>query len=203
MTVRGSRSRHTPHFGCSHFGKQARTVELDGGEAYFEVAHASGMPFIVRSGLVTTQVLGTTFLIRRDAGTSHVRVAVTNGKVRVTTPARAGSGVTLTTGQGSDVTDTTTYVSTSDDLAPGTEWAPGRIMFRDTPLATVLETVSRWYGYQFRYRDQTLGARSVTMIVSTRSSAEALATIEQVLAVKVAVVGDTITLVPTARTIDP
>lgn len=178
---------------------RSRALILDRGEAYFEVAHALAFPFIVQSGGVTAQVLGTAFLVRQAAGDAHVRVAVADGKVRVTNAARVGTraaGVTLTTGEVVDVTDSTTQVGTADDLTPGTEWAPGHIIFRDTPLATVLRTVSQWYGYHFRYADSTLPTRNVTMVVSTRSSAETLAEIEQVLLVNLAVVGDTVTLVP-------
>jgi ferric-dicitrate binding protein FerR (iron transport regulator) len=178
------------------FGKQARVVALENGEAYFEVAHSSKVPFMVRSGAVTAQVLGTAFLIRHEVRDAHVRVAVADGKVRVTTPARAGTGVLLTAGEIGDITDSTEHVSRTDDLAPGTEWMPGYLMFRDTPLPVVLRTVSRWYGYQFRYADKALGEQSVTMTISIRSSAEALAAIERVLAVNLTVVGDTVTLVP-------
>jgi ferric-dicitrate binding protein FerR (iron transport regulator) len=178
------------------FGASARTVILERGEVYFEVMHASGAPFVVRTGLATTQVLGTEFFMRYDPHDSRVRVAVADGKVRVANPMRGRSGVLLTTGQIVDVKDSTVHVSTTDDLAPGMEVGPGRIVFRDTPLATVLQTISRWYGYQFRYSDQTLGAQSVTITVSTRSSFEALAAIERVLAVNLKVVGDTVTLVP-------
>lgn len=182
-----------------HFGAQSRTVMLEAGEAYFEVTHASGMPFIVRSGEATATVLGTAFLLRHPAGDPHVYVAVTDGKVHVTPTTRTGSGVTgvtLTRGQAGNLIDSTTHVSTVDDLAPGTEWAPGYIIFRDTPVATVLQTVSQWYGYHFRYADPTVGAQSVTLTVSTRSSAEALAAIERVLEVNLTVAGDTVTLVP-------
>jgi transmembrane sensor len=179
-----------------HFGTQSRTVVLDGGEAYFEVAHTSGVPFVVRSGTATAQVLGTAFLVRYAARDSHVRVAVTDGKIRLMTSARVNPSVTLSAGQVGDATDSTTQMSTANDLAPGTEWAPGGIMFRHTPLAKVLQTVSWWYGYQFRYADQALAEQRVTIMVSTRSSAQALAAIEQVLAVNLAVVGDTITLMP-------
>jgi transmembrane sensor len=177
-------------------GSQERVVRLERGEAYFEVTHVPERPFIVQSGAATAQVLGTAFLMRRDASDQHVRVAVTDGKVRVMVRARVDTGVTLTSGQIGDVTDSTAHVSTTDDLAPGTEWAPGRVIFRHTPLSAVLQAVGQWYGYQFRCADQTLGARDVTMGVSTRSSAEALAEIEQVLAVNLTVVGDTVTLVP-------
>lgn len=178
------------------FGTQERTVALENGEAYFEVAQASGAPFIVQSGTATAQVLGTAFLVRHNANDQHVHVAVTDGKVRVTTPARPDKSVTLTVGQVGDVTDSVTHVSAVDDVTPGTERAPGRIIFRYTPLATVLQTVSQWYGFHFRYTDQTLGARTVTIMISTQSSADALAAIEQVLAVNLTVVGDTVTLAP-------
>ena len=190
MTLAPRTTVHIPQSGT-----RSRTVELESGEAYFEVAHASEAPFIVRSGIATTKVLGTAFLVRHDAGDPHVRVAVTDGKVRVMTAARP-EGVTLTPGQAGDISDSTTQISTTDDLAPGVEWVSGRIMFRDTPLALVLQTVSQWYGYHFRYADQTLGKQSVTTMISTRSSAEALATIEHLLEVNLTVVGDTITLVP-------
>lgn len=178
------------------FGTRARTVVLRNGEAYFEVARASGVPFIVQSGAATVRVLGTSFLVRHRTNDQHVRVAITDGKVRVTTPARTDQGVTLTAGQIGDVTDSVTHVSAVDKLTPGMERAPGQIIFRYTPLATVLQTVSQWYGIHFRYADQTLGARTVTIMISTQSSAQALATIEHVLAVNLTVVGDTVTLVP-------
>jgi transmembrane sensor len=179
-----------------HFGPTSRVVVLDSGEAYFEVAKVVGAPFVVHSGAARAQVLGTSFLVRHDVGDSHVHVSVADGKVRVTTSSRGDASITLSAGQMGDVTDSTTQVSNSDDLTPGTEWAPGRIMFRHVPAATVLKTVSLWYGYHFCYADQDFGKQNVTMIVSTRSSAEALAAIEQVFAVNLTVVGDTITLVP-------
>jgi len=177
-------------------GTHTRVVILERGEAYFEVTHSAERPFLVRSGVMTAQVLGTAFLVRHDAGNGHMRVAVTDGKVHVTTSASTGPGVLLTAREAADITDSTTQISKTDDVSPGVEWTPGYVMFHDTPVSVVLRTVSQWYGYQFRYAEKTLGAQSVTMTISVQSSAEALAAIEQVLAVNLAVVGDTVTLVP-------
>jgi transmembrane sensor len=185
-----------------HFGAQSRAIVLETGEAYFEVAHASGTPFTVRSGMATTQVLGTAFLVRYKAGESHAHVSVIDGKVRIVaraaTSAHANGGLTLTAGQAGSVSDSSIQMSAADDLAPSTEWQSGHVVFHHTSVATVLQALSRWYGYHFRYVDQAFGAQSVTMRVSTRSSAQALATIEQLLAVNLTVVGDTVTLVPQA-----
>jgi transmembrane sensor len=60
---------------------RAREVWLDKGEAYFEVAHLEGRPFVVHAGDRQITVLGTKFSVRRDA--SKVTVSVLEGRVRV------------------------------------------------------------------------------------------------------------------------
>jgi transmembrane sensor len=178
------------------FTARSRTVTLDRGEASFVVPRAPGTPFLVHSGAVTTRVLGTEFLVRHNAGKRHVQVSVADGKVVVTHLARHDTGVVLTAGHMSDITDSTTQITAVDDIAPGAQWVPGRLLLRDTPVATMLEVVSRWYGYQFRYADQALAKKIVTVAISTRSPAEALATIQQLLVVQFTIVGDTVTLSP-------
>lgn len=61
--------------------KQRREIWLDQGEAYFEVAHVEGRPFVVHAGNRTVTVLGTKFAVRRDAG--KVTVSVLEGRVRI------------------------------------------------------------------------------------------------------------------------
>jgi ferric-dicitrate binding protein FerR (iron transport regulator) len=145
---------------------------------------------------VTTRVLGTEFLVRHDARRQRVQIAVADGKVAVTRDMSPDSEMVLTAGDMSVVTDSTTQITAVDDIAPGAQWAPGRLILRDTPVATILAIVSRWYGYQFRYTDQALAERVVTVAISTRSPAEALTTIERLLAVKFTIAGDTVTLSP-------
>jgi ferric-dicitrate binding protein FerR (iron transport regulator) len=178
-----------------NFGRQLRTIEVDG-EAYLNVAHVSGAPFVVRSGHVRIQVLGTTFLVRHRSGDARVGVAVLDGRVRMTDARRADSGAMLTAGDVGEATDSVIQVNAVRDVETRAEWTRNQVRFRDTPLSVILATVGRWYGYQFRYADSTLPSRIVTLGVSTQSSAEALAEIERVLKVNVAVVGDTITLIP-------
>lgn len=61
--------------------KTQRTVWLDRGEAYFEVAHDASRPFVVYAGERKVTVLGTKFSVRRDH--DRVIVAVADGRVRV------------------------------------------------------------------------------------------------------------------------
>jgi ferric-dicitrate binding protein FerR (iron transport regulator) len=181
-------------------GGVTRTVVLEGetGEAYFEVTPSSSGAFQVRSGMFTTRVLGTTFMVRHPVGSPRIRVAVAEGKVSVTTLSQRHPSVTLTAGTIGEVDDSTVQINTVSELAPRTEWVRGRLVFRDMSVATVLQTLSHWYGYQFRCPDSTLALQTVTIGVNMRSSSAALATLEDVLRVNLTVVGDTVTLTPQA-----
>jgi transmembrane sensor len=179
-----------------HLNQRSRIVRLERGAAHFTVVHASGAPFLVQSDIASARVLGTEFLVSRDPARAQVHVAVERGKVLVSLARMSDTGVTLTAGQVSDVTDSSNHVSAIGDVAPSAEWTPGHLWFRHTAVATILQTLSRWYGYQFRYSDSTLAQRNVTIGLSTQSGTTALSTIAQVLAVNVAVVGDTVTLTP-------
>lgn len=64
------------------FSDEKREVILKG-EAYFDVAHDIRKPFIVKTGLVHTTALGTSFNINYRSATNDVRVSLTSGKVAV------------------------------------------------------------------------------------------------------------------------
>jgi ferric-dicitrate binding protein FerR (iron transport regulator) len=134
--------------------------------------------------------------VRSDESTSAVRISVVEGRVSVTSYAHAAHTFTLAAGDVGEVTDSTTHVTTIDDIVPKTEWIHGQLVFRDIPVSTVLEALGRWYGYEFHCTDADLPHRTVTIGISPRSSAEALAAIEQILGVSLTVAGDTVTLTP-------
>ena len=182
----------------ANFSARSRTVWLDG-EAYFEIPRAAGVPFIVRSGPVVTRVLGTAFTMRAYSGDAHARVAVTTGKVTVSSSMARFAPVTLAAGYLGDVTDSTITVKaskTGDELAQETSWMHGRLVFHDTPVPEVLATLNRWYGYQFRCSDPSVMQQDLTVALSAQSSSAALAILEQVLNVNLTVVGDTVNMTP-------
>ncbi|OSZ66629.1 hypothetical protein CAP40_12240 [Sphingomonas sp. IBVSS2] len=61
-------------------GTDRRTVTMQRGEAYFDIAHRPDRPFTVHAEGSATRVLGTAFDI--DIASSGVRIAVYRGKVR-------------------------------------------------------------------------------------------------------------------------
>ncbi|MCX2430477.1 FecR family protein [Pedobacter sp. GR22-10] len=64
------------------FDGKTREVHLTG-EAYFDIQHQQNKPFIVRTGNITTTVLGTAFNIKALKAANRIIVTVTRGKVGV------------------------------------------------------------------------------------------------------------------------
>ncbi|WP_315822132.1 FecR family protein [Paraflavitalea speifideaquila] len=66
-----------------NFSNTERSISLEEGEAFFEVAHDPAHPFVVHTGPLTTTALGTSFNIRTYATENKVTVALFTGKVKI------------------------------------------------------------------------------------------------------------------------
>jgi len=160
------------------------------GQAYFTVTHDPARPFIVRTGIVQTQVLGTSFDVRHYAADSAVRVVVVDGKVA---SRGRGTPVILTAGTSGTITDSTATTAVANlDAAIG--WTQGRLVFTDTPVSVMLATVGRWYGYEFHLADSTLATQHVTGVVSLEHPEEAMNVIQMMLEVSMTFDGKRVTL---------
>ncbi|PST83699.1 hypothetical protein C7T94_14330 [Pedobacter yulinensis] len=72
---------------AASFNEKVRQVTLVG-EAYFDVKHDASKPFIIHTGSVRTQVLGTAFNIKAYPEQKDIVVTVTRGKVKVSEKSR-------------------------------------------------------------------------------------------------------------------
>lgn len=63
----------------AQYSEQRRSIRLDQGEAWFDVAKDPGRPFVVNVGDVSVTAVGTAFTVRRFV--DHVEVVVTEGVV--------------------------------------------------------------------------------------------------------------------------
>jgi transmembrane sensor len=170
-----------------------RTITLDG-EAYFDVKPSASSPFIVVAADVTTRVLGTSFSVRHYPADSHVQIIVRDGKVAVrghhTRP------VTLVAGMMASVNDSSVTATTTDNADDRTAWARGRLVFTDTPVPAMLESVGRWYGYTFRLTDSVLARRHVTAAFATSTPQKTLVLLQEILDVDMTFDSTVVTLHP-------
>jgi len=175
----------------SQFGRSTRTVELNG-EAYFDVTATTHAPFIVESGTIRTQVLGTTFVVRHYTNDPTTHVAVVAGKVAVARGTTAG--IPVTAGMVAVATDSSVVTTTPGDVTSYTAWRNGTLIFRYTPIPDVLATFERWYGVEFRVADSTLTRGHLTASFEDAPRDAALATLAQLLNCSISADGHVITL---------
>lgn len=181
----------------SEFGRHTRDVVLTG-EAYFDVMASERAPFAVHTGNVRTDVLGTTFVVRRYADDGYTRIAVTTGRVSVAAVGDRGSSarhptIVLAAGMLGEVTDTIALATTVTDMSGFTGWTNGQLAFHHTPVAQALVTLERWYGYQFRVMDSVLLQRDLTATFDEKDSSNMLMTLRTVLDARMTLDGAVVT----------
>jgi len=122
-----------------------REIWLDSGEAFFEVAHRNGQPFVVHAGKQTVTVLGTKFSVRRDQG--RLSVNVLEGRVRVDNSDGKASGAAIVTAGDFAVTrgSSILVVSKSEEhVESALAWRDGMLNFDQASLSEVIAEFNRY-----------------------------------------------------------
>jgi len=128
------------------YDRTARRVELDEGEAYFEVAKRPEWPFIVTAGGKQVVARGTAFVVRRDG--DSLAVTLVEGKV-IVGPAResvaaAGAGIPLVPGQRLTFAAHEQPKLDRPPLERVTAWQRGQIVMDHTRLADAVAEMNRY-----------------------------------------------------------
>ncbi|MBA3345891.1 MAG: FecR domain-containing protein [Gemmatimonadales bacterium] len=157
------------------FGVGGREVHLEG-EAYFEVVHQDGRPFVVRAGDVIAEELGTEFIVRAYPEDRQARVVVREGQVavRAADSSVATAGRVLLPGQSGRLDTDGRPVVESADTSAYFAWTEGRLVFDDIPLRDALPQLSRWFDLEFLLADSALGQMSLTATFKNQPTADAL-----------------------------
>lgn len=146
------------------FNGGVRRVELDRGQAFFEVAHDASRPFVVDAGPTDVRAIGTRFDVRRDDG--RVRVTLVEGavEVRAAEPSNdAGPDRSWTLKPGEQLTTgSQPAVKRAVDVAAATSWTTGRITFHAVPLTAAIAEVNRYSKQKVELDAADVGAIPVT-----------------------------------------
>ena len=128
------------------YGEKSRSIELLAGEALFDVAQNPDKPFIVHAAGTTTKALGTVFNVYLSDKTTDVTVI--EGKVTVrnqTAAPNAENSAILTMGEAVSSTDSGLTATTKiEHLDTVTAWRLRQLVFRDTPLSTIIYEFNRY-----------------------------------------------------------
>jgi len=138
-----------------------RHVQLDQGEAYFEVAKDPARPFVVSAGSKRVVAVGTKFSVRRLG--NDIRVSVTEGKVRIEEePFLAGAqesmslvaaGNVASTQEGSILVQRESLAEVEESLS----WRNGYLTFREDTLRDAVAEVNRYNSRKIVIEDPAVG----------------------------------------------
>lgn len=133
----------------SKFTGNDRVVELSG-EGYFEVAHNTNQPFIVKTYGQSVKVLGTEFNINAYGNEPAITTTLVNGSISVMHQ-QSGRTEVLRPGQQASLSDQS-FIISHVDMAPFIAWKNGDFVFDATRLDQVLRQLERWYDVEVDYR---------------------------------------------------
>jgi transmembrane sensor len=137
----------------ARFMPARRDVQLEHGEAFFEVAHDSARPFVVRVNNLSVTAVGTSFDVR--TGPESTVVTVGEGLVNVEPgPGSAGSGndpgpVSARVGQRLTFSKSARRLTlTALDPTAAGSWRGGTLQFMGEPLDDVVSAINRYRALQ-------------------------------------------------------
>lgn len=132
------------------FDSHKREIEI-AGEAYFEIIRDENRPMQVRSGELTTYVLGTSFTINTE-DRQRQRVSLISGKVKIQNR-RIDQSIALKPGEQLAYDQRTgAHEVRKFDIADVLAWKDGILLFRDASFRQVVLALERWYGVQMQVK---------------------------------------------------
>lgn len=139
------------------YSRRQRHLQLERGEAFFEVAPHPRRPFTVEADRRRVVAVGTRFSVRRDAG--DLRVAVAEGRVRLeddakrpATPVLLSAGTVAVASTGGVHARPQSMNEVEDLLS----WRGGTLVFRSTPLAEAVAEFNRYNAHKLMVDDPAI-----------------------------------------------
>lgn len=179
------------------FNGNARKIHLTG-EAFFSVTKDPARPFIVYSGDLQTEVLGTSFKISAFGG-QPVVVAVATGKVQVgrrDTGSPAAPPPLAVLSPGDEITwHPASGRATLNRVAEGdvSGWEKGQLAFTGIPLKDVAAVLERWYNVRITINDKNkAGYRMSFVLDGTKPISRSLEMLKATIKADYRITGDTI-----------
>lgn len=142
----------------TRFSKGIREIKLTG-EAYFEVSQDKKHPFIVNTGKMNVEVVGTTFNVSAYNDDMPVRVILETGCISLFSGDwnnRTEIGV-LKPGQLGEFNKESRVLSVSNvETEKHLAWKDGNIIFRDDPMSDVISRLERWFNVDIYVADDEI-----------------------------------------------
>lgn len=175
------------------FGVSTREVTLTG-EAYFDVTHDAERKFVVRTGEVRTQVLGTAFNVSAYPGQREITVTVERGLVQVGDEKQVFAKVKPNEQLAVNVE---THAVVQRDVTPeqALPWKNNFLIFADVTLEEAADVISEKFDVQIKFENEVLKqCRFAGTFLRDENLKQVLSIISTVTGVSYAMEGNTVVL---------
>jgi len=185
---------------ATHFARDRRDVDLNAGEAFFQVAHDTTRPFVVNAGEISIRAVGTAFDVRRTG--ERVTIAVAEGRVRIASSeglanGRLSAAEALEAVAGQQISfDPRASGLTVGAIPPGrvASWREHRLEFVNEPLDSVIADINRYSTRPLTLTEAKLGALVFTGTVDTAALDSWIEALPKILPLRVDADGQRVTL---------
>lgn len=150
------------------FTGQTREVTLTG-EAFFEIARNTEMPFIVKTKGVDIKVLGTSFNVSCYKKEDMISTTLVEGSVSIHTKDGKEQIIIPSEQFTYDKTNHQTTLK-SVDTELYTSWIKGIYIFKDTTLDDIIDKLQRWYDITPNYTDESLKNKRFSITIDRQST---------------------------------
>jgi transmembrane sensor len=140
------------------FTHALRTVELEEGQALFQVTKNVARPFIVRSGATQVRAVGTQFDVNRTPTATIVtvlegRVAVTEGVPRASQANTSSEGIYLAAGEQLSVSPQAASKPARANVTKATAWTHQRVLLDSATLGVAAAEFNRYSARKLTVED--------------------------------------------------
>lgn len=163
------------------YAGQQRSIQLQQGEALFEVQRNPYKPFVVTGHYSTTRVLGTRFIVREESNSDTV--SVINGVVEVSHPQQKSAILKANDQIVAGQTQLGTIQHLVSDVAAN--WVKGRLLFDNASLNEVITEISRYRHGKVFIQNTALKTLKVSGRFDINNTDKALESLEQTLPIRI------------------
>jgi transmembrane sensor len=183
----------TLRFAANWPGNQTREVWLEG-EAFLNVRHGgSNRRFIVRTGTLDVEVLGTQFNVNNRRG--NVRVVLSSGKVKLNRhQTDQPADMYMEPGDLVDFSENAVFTRKKVDPEVFTSWRKNKIFLNDLSVQEISQLIEDTYGLTVQIKDPSLYDRKLSGEIMTTDVQVLLDVIAETLDIRVTRRGKYITL---------
>ena len=160
--------------------RNQRHVQLNQGEAIFDVTKDADRPFVVETDTTKITVLGTRFAVNKL--NNFVRVSVDHGQVKVESNGLAGE-LLLGNGQVAEAPRHAPIQLKNTSAADYFRFIDGVIVFNKADIYEIAETLSRYHGVKLRA--QGASHEKISAVLESKDSEVFLDTLPEIANVKV------------------